>query len=130
MAYSSCNQTKCGNVAKESHAIPYQAAAMKRADALRTARRFKRALEVAEVPFSSVIVFGSVARNGMHEQSDIDVAVVGNPYMGNRIDEQHALSRIRRGISFKIQPIWFYPEHLEDKYSTLAAEIRKDGIVL
>ncbi|MBU1911275.1 hypothetical protein KKG16_02605 [Patescibacteria group bacterium] len=44
------------------------------------------------------------------------------------MDEQFALSRIRRGVSYKIQPIWFYPEHLENKYSTLAMEIKKDGI--
>ena len=92
------------------------------------ASRFKQALQAAEVPFDSVIIFGSAARNSMHEQSDIDIAVVGRPYKGNRMDEQHALSRIRRGISYKIQPLWFYPRHLEDKYSTLAQEIKKDGI--
>lgn len=66
----------------------------------------------------------------MHEQSDIDIAVVGRPYKGNRMDEQYTLSHIRRGISYHIQPIWFYPEHLENKYSTLAQEIRKDGVVV
>ncbi|MBU0459141.1 nucleotidyltransferase domain-containing protein [Patescibacteria group bacterium] len=101
---------------------------MKRADALKTAGRFKKALNEAGVPFHSVIVFGSVARNTMHEQSDIDIAVIGIPYKGDRMDEQFALSRIRRGVSYKIQPIWFYPEHLENKYSTLAMEIKKDGI--
>ena len=95
---------------------------------MQLARQFKKALHAAGVPFDSVIVFGSAARNSMHEQSDIDVAVIGKPYKGDRMDEQHALSRIRRGISYKLQPIWFYPEHLENKYSTLAMEIKKDGI--
>lgn len=95
---------------------------------MQTASRFKKALQEAGVPFESVIVFGSVARKSMHEQSDIDIAVIGRPYKGNRMDEQHELSYIRRKISYKIQPIWFYPEHLEDKYSTLAQEIKKDGI--
>jgi len=97
---------------------------------MQVASQFKQALQVAGVPFVSVIVFGSAARNSMQEQSDIDVAVVGRPYKGNRMDEQYALSYIRRGISYKIQPIWFYPEHLEDRYSTLAQEIKKDGIVV
>jgi predicted nucleotidyltransferase len=101
---------------------------MSKEEALQTAGRFKKALQAAGVPFDSVIMFGSAARNGMHEQSDIDIAVVGRPYKGNRMDEQHALSYLRRGISYKIQPIWFYPEHMEDKYSTLAMEIKKDGI--
>ncbi len=66
----------------------------------------------------------------MHEQSDIDIAVVGRPFKANRMDEQHALSRIRRNVSYDIEPLWFYPEDLEDKYSMLAAEIRKDGIAV
>ncbi|MFH0769984.1 MAG: nucleotidyltransferase domain-containing protein [Candidatus Peregrinibacteria bacterium] len=103
---------------------------MNREGAMRTASRFKNALQAAGVPFYLVIVFGSVARNRMHEQSDIDIAVVGRPYKGNRMEEQYALSHIRRGISYKIQPVWFYPEHLEDKYSTLAMEIKKDGILV
>lgn len=103
---------------------------MNRSEAMQTAGRFKQALRAEGVPFDSVIVFGSAARNTMHGESDIDIAVVGRPYKGNRMDEQHALSRIRRGVSYKIQPIWFYPEHLENKYSTLAQEIRKDGVVV
>lgn len=103
---------------------------MSREEALQTANQFKQALSAAGVPFVSVIVFGSAARNSMHEQSDIDIAVVGRPFKSNRMDEQHALSRIRRKVSYDIEPIWFYPEDLEDKYSTLAAEIRKDGIAV
>lgn len=101
---------------------------MKREQALQTARTFKKALLDAGIPVVSVFVFGSVARNTMDDQSDIDIAVVGQPFKGNRMDEQHELSYIRSGISYKIQPIWFYPKHLEDKYSTLAQEIKKDGI--
>lgn len=103
---------------------------MSREEAMQTASQFKQALSAAGVPFDSVIVFGSVARNNMHEQSDIDIAVVGKPYKNNRMDEQHALSSIRRKLSYDIEPLWFYPEDLEDKYSTLASEIRKDGIAV
>ncbi len=103
---------------------------MNQKEAMQTAKQFKLALQAAGVPFDSVIVFGSVARNSMHAQSDIDIAVIGKPYKGDRMDEQYALSRVRRGISYKIQPIWFYPEHMEDKYSTLAQEIKKDGILV
>ena len=92
------------------------------------ARQFKVALEEAGIPFSSVLVFGSAARDEMHEHSDIDIAVVGTSFKGDRMEEMHELWRLRRPISTRIQPIWFYPEHLEDKYSTLAQEIKKDGI--
>ena len=95
---------------------------------MQTAKRFKQALQAAGVPFDSMIVFGSAARDSMHDQSDIDIAVVGRPYQGNRMDEQHVLSRLRQTVSYKIQPIWFYRKHLDDAYSTLAQEIKKDGI--
>ena len=91
-------------------------------------RQFKVALEEAGIPFSSVLVFGSAARDEMHEHSDIDIAVVGTSFKGDRMEEMHELWRLGRPISTRIQPIWFYPEHLEDKYSTLAQEIKKDGI--
>ena len=94
------------------------------------ARQFKTALENAGIPFSSVIVFGSAARDTMHDHSDIDIAVVGASFKNDRMQEMHELWLLRRPISYKIQPIWFYPEHLQDKYSTLAQEIKKDGIIV
>ncbi len=64
----------------------------------------------------------------MHEQSDVDLAVVGTSFRGDRLEEMHDIRKLRRPISYKLQPIWFYPEHLEDRYSTLAQEIKRDGI--
>lgn len=101
---------------------------MKKTEALDLARQFKMALKGAGIPFSSVTVFGSAARDTMHAHSDIDIAVIGTSFKNDRMQEMHELWRLRRPISYKIQPIWFYPEHLEDKYSTLAQEIKKDGI--
>lgn len=98
--------------------------------ALQLAAAYKRALQEAGIPFTKFIVFGSVARNSMHEQSDIDIAVVGTSFKGDRFEEMHMIRTLRYPVSYKIQPIWFYPEHLEDKYSTLAQEIKKDGIAV
>lgn len=103
---------------------------MNQKTALSLAKRYKDSLVEAHIPFLSVIVFGSVARNAMHEHSDVDIAVIGKPYKQDRFAEMTEIRRLRRPISYKIQPIWFYPEHLEDKYSTLATEIKKDGIVV
>ncbi len=98
--------------------------------ALALAMQYKQSLSEARIPFLSVIVFGSAARNQMHENSDVDIAVIGKPFTGDRFEEMTQIRMLRHPISFKLQPIWFYPEHLEDKYSTLAQEIRKDGIVV
>lgn len=96
--------------------------------ALQLAATYKRSLQEAGIPFTKFIVFGSVARNSMHEQSDIDIAVVGTSFKGDRMQEMHEIRRLRRPLGYQLQPIWFYSEHLEDKYSTLAQEIKKDGI--
>lgn len=103
---------------------------MTQEEALALARRYKHSLEEAAIPFSAFIVFGSVARNEMHGQSDVDIAVVGVSFKGDRYEEMSDIRKLRLPISYKLQPIWFYPEHLQDKYSTLAAEIRKDGIAV
>jgi predicted nucleotidyltransferase len=101
---------------------------MKKKEALALASKFKQELRKSGVPFTSVIVFGSVARGEMHEQSDIDIAVVGTSFMDDRMQETLEVCRARRPVSYKIQPIWMYPENLENKYSTLAQEIKKNGM--
>ena len=101
---------------------------MNQKEAFALAKKFKQLLQEANIPVSALIVFGSAARNEMHEQSDVDVAVIGTSFKGDRFQEMHEIRKLRRPLGYKIQPIWFYPEHLEDKYSTLAMEIKKDGI--
>lgn len=101
---------------------------MRQQQALQLAEQYKQLLIKAGIPFTQFIVFGSVARNEMHEQSDIDIAVAGKPFKDDRMEEMHEIRKLRLPLGYKIQPIWFYPEHLEDKYSTLAQEIKKDGI--
>ena len=115
----------------ESNTIPLQAFVMMRQqDALQLARQYKLLLQEAHIPVITLIVFGSAARDEMHEQSDVDVAVVGTSFKGDRMQEMHDIRKLRRSLGYKLQPIWFYPEHLENKYSTLAQEIKKDGIVV
>ena len=103
---------------------------MTQEEVLQVALEYKLALKEARVPFHSVILFGSAARDEMHPESDIDIAVVGTSFKKDHMQEMHELWRLRRPISYKLQPIWLYPEHLEDKYSTLAMEIKKDGIIV
>ena len=103
---------------------------MKQKEALQLARQYKKILQEANIPFKTLILFGSAARDEMHEQSDIDIAVVGISFKGNRMEEMHDIRKLRRSLSYKLQPIWFYSRHLDDKYSTLAQEIKKDGIAV
>ena len=103
---------------------------MQQKEALALAKKYKELLQEAKIPVTALIVFGSVARNDMHDQSDIDIAVVGTSFRGDRLEEMNDIRKLRLSLGYQLQPIWFYPEHLEDRYSTLAQEIKKDGIAV
>lgn len=114
----------------ENGEFSFYFAIMNQKEAFALAKKYKLSLLKAKIPFVSVFVFGSAARNQMHMHSDIDIAVVGNSYKGDRFKEMTEIRMLRHPISYKLQPIWFYPEHLEDRYSTLAQEIKRDGIMV
>lgn len=97
---------------------------MKQQEALLLAREYKSLLLKRKIPVRSVIVFGSAARGTMHEQSDIDIAVIGTAFLGSRHEEAIAVRKARWPISMKIHPIWLPPDYLENRFSTLAHEIR------
>ena len=58
---------------------------------------------------SSIILFGSYANGTPHSESDIDIAVLMNEFNGNWHDVETLLYKLRRNISFDIEP------HLLDK---------------
>ncbi len=101
---------------------------MKRDDALKLAQQYKKILLESNIPVKSVIVFGSFARGESHEESDIDIAVIGDPFLGSRHEEAIAVRKARWSLSMKIHPIWMYNDYLENKYSTLADEIKSEGV--
>lgn len=91
-------------------------------------QQYCRALRQAKVPFQQTIVFGSRAKGTAHSASDIDVAVVSDSF-GRSYDEE--LSRLLklRGLNLlEIEPHPFHPDDLNNRWSTLASEIRKYGI--
>ena len=53
---------------------------------------------------SSVILFGSYVNGKPHAESDIDIAVLINDFKGDWYDTEVLLYRLRRNISFDIEP--------------------------
>lgn len=103
---------------------------MKKQHALALAKQFREALENANIPFESVILFGSYARGDATEHSDIDLAVIGPAFLDTRTSEMIAVRKLRRPISYKLSPLWFRKGYLDNKYSTLAGEILKEGLMV
>jgi predicted nucleotidyltransferase len=58
-----------------------------------------------ELAPAAVVLYGSYAKGNAHEDSDIDVAVIFNGFNGDWLKASSCLWRLRRGISYDIEPI-------------------------
>lgn len=94
------------------------------------AKEYAQFLRKEGFPLIQVFVYGSVATGKMHDESDIDVAVVCKPFGKTRHEENTALRRARWGIDLRIEPMSLHPEDLENKYHTIGQEVQRDGIVV
>jgi predicted nucleotidyltransferase len=65
--------------------------------------RYAQAITKEFTP-SAVVLFGSYANGNPHEDSDIDVGVIFNDYTGDWRQTATRLWRLRRDVSFDIEP--------------------------
>jgi uncharacterized protein len=81
------------------------------------------------IPISEAILFGSYARGDYLEWSDIDIALVSEIFVGNRIDDKDMIRKITLSVSSEIEVIPFSPKdfHLQNP---LVKEILTTGIKL
>lgn len=95
-----------------------------------TVRAFIRLIESEGIPVHEARIFGSRARGTETRDSDIDVCVVSPAFGKDRLEETGALLRLAARLrrSYPLEPIAFSLEDLDDPWSALAAEIRRDGI--
>lgn len=80
-----------------------------------------------ELSPSAVILFGSHVHGNANEDSDIDVAVVFDGFKGDWLKTSSTLWRLRRGISYDIEPILL--DSLDDK-SGFVASVYKTGRIV
>lgn len=99
-----------------------------RHDALMKARLLRQKLVEKKFPVHSVILFGSVAKNQQHEWSDIDIAVICDPFRPTALEENLEVRNARRSIDVRISPICLRPDEMNDPYSTIAQEVKRYGI--
>ena len=71
--------------------------------AVSMARKYAEAVKKEFAP-DAVVLFGSYVKGTAHEDSDIDVAVVFNGFTGDWLKASSHLWKLRRGISFHIEP--------------------------
>jgi len=94
-----------------------------------TVDKYLQALRRNNIPIKEAILFGSYAQGRPGEWSDIDIALVSEIFVGNRMDDKDKIRRITLSVSSEIEVIPFSPKdfHLENP---LAKEILTTGIRL
>ena len=101
---------------------------MKRMEALRLARMLKEKLCERRIPVRQMLLYGSAARDAARDDSDIDIAVICDPFRETRLEENVEVSRNRWDIDLRIETVCLRPEDLEDPYFDLAREVKRNGI--
>ena len=93
-------------------------------------KNYIEAVEKKGIPVSGAYLFGSYAKNKANSFSDIDVCVVSSKFGKDYIEDSLKLKKIANTIDYRIEPVPFAVGDMEDKYSTLASEIKKYGILI
>lgn len=97
-------------------------------EGLRLAKRFADALRARGYPVLEAFLFGSVAKGTADADSDIDIAVVCEPFAASRGEESTRLLLVSKDIDRRIETVCLHPEDFDNRYSTLVEEVKRYGI--
>ena len=88
----------------------------------------KERLERSPYPFVNVLLFGSCAQGKATLESDIDIAIICNPFDRSRVKETVAFYGLLRDLDTRIEIIVLHPDDLENRYSTIVQEVKRHGV--
>ncbi|MFQ5714653.1 MAG: nucleotidyltransferase domain-containing protein [Candidatus Scalinduaceae bacterium] len=83
-------------------------------------------LEKNGIKISEAVIFGSHAKGVVHDDSDIDIALISDAFTGDRFEDRRRIVPLRRRIDSRIEPIPFRPEDFNDG-RMLVEEIKSTG---
>jgi predicted nucleotidyltransferase len=84
-------------------------------------------LVMKELKVSEMYLYGSYAKGTFSADSDIDIAVVGENFIGDPVEDMLKLMRIRRKVDMRIEPHPFKSSDFELS-NPYIQEILKTGI--
>jgi len=86
-------------------------------------------LKKDKLPIEKALLFGSYATGKQHKWSDIDLCIVSPQFKDSWDGFTYLiLKREIHDVRYAIEPHGFNPRDFNDKYSSLAQEIKKTGI--
>jgi predicted nucleotidyltransferase len=101
---------------------------MNRDEGLRVARRFKALLVRRGYPVRRVVLYGSVAKDAARPDSDIDIAVVTDPFHPSRLREGGDILLASKDIDLRIETVTLRPDDFDRPFFALAREIERHGV--
>jgi len=84
-------------------------------------------LEKNKIHIIEAFIFGSHVKRKAKPESDIDVALISDAFIGDRFEDRRKIVPFRRKIDNRIEPIPFKPEDFHSG-GTLAEEIKRTGL--
>ncbi|MCI0493548.1 nucleotidyltransferase domain-containing protein [candidate division KSB1 bacterium] len=75
-----------------------------------TIEKFIRNLQENGIPIKRAVLFGSYARGNYSKWSDIDLAIVSDVFVGNRMDDKDKIRLIKLSISSDLEVLPYRPE--------------------
>jgi len=93
-------------------------------------KKYAASLREKHIPYERLIVFGSQAKGKEKIGSDIDICVVSKAFGKDPHAEMVNLMLASDDSDYIIEPHPYNPVDLQEKYDSLASEIRKYGITV
>lgn len=89
---------------------------------------YSKLLVKAGILYKKIILFGSYAKGEAKSWSDIDLCIVSNDFGKDSFSERLKLMHLKDNNTLDIEPHPYNPSDLDNRWDSLAAEIRKYGI--
>lgn len=103
---------------------------MSRQDVLRLASLFVSKVKAEGIPIQKAFLFGSWAKGSATNESDIDICIVSPVFGKDYTSEITRLLTIAQTVDNRIESVPFKSGDIDDRFSSLANEIRETGIGL
>jgi uncharacterized protein len=91
---------------------------------------YRKVLREHDIHVTQMVLFGSHAKGDANEWSDIDLAVISPDFGRDYCSDRVRLMKLARRTSTMIEPHPLHPNDLNDRWSTLSAEIRRHGVTV
>ncbi|MDD5055562.1 MAG: nucleotidyltransferase domain-containing protein [Candidatus Peribacteraceae bacterium] len=101
---------------------------MKRSAGVRIARQVKASLLELGFPVKRVLLFGSVAQNTATSGSDIDIAVVCDPFRSSSMEERVDIHLASMDVDSRVETVTLHPKDFKRPFFTLGKEIERTGV--